>query len=64
MKILNGKDLCQYFNFSTTLLYKPRKASMPFHQLPGGHSYYLPDEVAHWLKQAGYHQEFKWSNTN
>ena len=39
MKILNGKDLCQYFNFSTTLLYKPRKASMPFHQLPGGRAF-------------------------
>ena len=55
MKILNGKDLCQYFNFSTTLLYKLRKARMPFHQLPGGRAYYLPDEVEHWLKQAVYH---------
>jgi len=35
---------------------------MPFHQLHGGRAYYLPDEVEHWLNQAVYHQESKWSN--
>lgn len=61
MKILNGKELCQHFNFSTTLLYKFRKAGIPYHQFPGGRAYYLPDEIEQWLKQAGYRQEPKWS---
>lgn len=57
MKILNAKELCNEFNFSATLLYKFRKAGMPYHQLPHGRAYYLPNEVEAWLKQAGYHQE-------
>lgn len=57
MKILNGKELCIAFNFSTTLLYKFRKAGMPYHQFPGGRAYYLTDEVEMWLRKASYNQK-------
>ncbi|CCI86271.1 Putative uncharacterized protein [Lactobacillus gigeriorum DSM 23908 = CRBIP 24.85] len=46
---------------STTLLYKFRKAGMPYHQLPGGRPYYLVDEVIVWLRNAGYRQEKIWT---
>lgn len=59
--LLNGKQLCEQLNISTTLLYKFRKAGMPYHQLPHGRAYYNLKEVQEWLAQAGYHQEKTWS---
>ncbi|WEV37298.1 hypothetical protein [Lactobacillus sp. ESL0677] len=61
MKVLNGKELCRTLGFSTTLLYKFRKAGMPYHQIEGGRAYYIADEVEDWLRQAGYHQQKIWS---
>ncbi|WEV51422.1 hypothetical protein OZX69_01485 [Lactobacillus sp. ESL0731] len=65
MKVLNGRELCRTFGFSTTLLYKFRKSGMPYHQIEGDGSraYYIADEVENWLRQAGFHQEIKstWS---
>lgn len=59
--ILNGKQLCEQLNISTTLLHEFRKAGMPYHQLPHGRAYYNLDEIKEWLAQAGYHQEKTWS---
>ncbi|WP_294837355.1 hypothetical protein [uncultured Lactobacillus sp.] len=59
--LLNGKQLCQELNISTTMLYKFRKAGMPYHQLPQGRPYYTLDEAQTWLISAGYHQENTWS---
>lgn len=61
MEILNGKEVCHNFNFSTTLLYKFRNAGLPYHQFPGRRAYYLSEEVENWLKQAGFHQKKIWS---
>lgn len=61
VKMMNGKDLCKTLGISTTLLYKFRKAGMPYHQLPGGRPYYLVDEVIVWLRNAGYRQEKVWT---
>lgn len=58
---LNGKQICQELNISTTLLYKFRRLGMPYHQLPQGRAYYNLEEVATWLLTAGYHQEKTWS---
>ncbi|EGC80185.1 MAG: hypothetical protein N4R24_00450 [Lactobacillus iners] len=60
-EMLNGKQLCRKFNFSSTLLYKFRKQGMPYHQLPGGRPYYLESEVVNWLNNAGFHQEKVWT---
>lgn len=59
--LLNGKQLCQELNISTTMLYKLRKAGMPYHQLPQGRPYYILDEAQNWLISAGYHQEKTWA---
>ena len=61
IKYLTGKELCEALGISTTLLYKFRKAGMPYHQLPGGRPFYLIDQVVDWLKNAGYHQEKVWT---
>ncbi|MCU4154274.1 hypothetical protein DVV40_10105, partial [Lactobacillus acidophilus] len=45
IKYLTGKELCEALGISTTLLYKFRKAGMPYHQLPGGRPFYLIDQV-------------------
>ena len=52
IKYLTGKELCEALGISTTLLYKFRKAGMPYHQLPGGRPFYLIDQVVDWLKNA------------
>lgn len=61
IKYLTGKELCEALGISTTLLYKFRKAGMPYHQLPGGRPFYLIDQVVDWLKDAGFHQEKVWT---
>ena len=58
--LLNGKQLCQQLNISTTMLYKLREAGMPCHQLQHGRPYYNLDEAQDWLISAGYHQEKTW----
>lgn len=58
--LLNGKQLCQELNISSTMLYKLRAAGMPCHQLPHGRPYYTLDEAQTWLISAGYHQEKTW----
>ena len=58
--LLNGKQLCQQLNISTTLLYKLREAGMPYHQLPHSRAYYNLNEIKEWLTSAGYHQEKTW----
>ena len=60
LKILNGKDLREELGISTTLMYKFRKAGMPYHQLPEGRAYYYIDEVEEWLHNVGLHKEVIW----
>lgn len=59
--MMNGKELCKYLKISNTLLVRFRKAGMPYHQLGNGRKYYIAEQVTNWLKQAGYHQESKWT---
>lgn len=59
-QVLNGRQLCEELNISTTLLYRFRKSGMPYHQLPGGRPYYLLSEVTDWLGKAGFHQVKTW----
>lgn len=61
VKILNAKELQNTLGISTTLLYKFRKAGMPYHQFPQSRAYYLLDEVENWLTKSGYHQEKVWT---
>ena len=57
MKLLNGQEIRQYLNISTTVFYKFKRAGMPYHQLPEGRAYYLADEFEYWLKEAGFHKD-------
>lgn len=55
--ILNGKELREALNISTTTFYKFKKAGMPYHQFPASRAYYILDEVKTWLSKSGYHQD-------
>lgn len=59
--ILNGKELREALNISTTTFYKFKKAGMPYHQFPASRAYYILDEVKTWLSKSGYHQETTWN---
>ena len=59
--ILNGKELREALNISTTTFYKFKKAGMPYHQFPASRAYYILDEVKTWLSKSGYHQETRWT---
>lgn len=59
--ILNGKELREALNISTTTFYKFKKAGMPYHQFPASRAYYVLDEVKTWLSKSGYHQETTWN---
>ena len=60
--ILNGKELREALNISTTTFYKFKKAGMPYHQFPASRAYYILDEVKTWLSKSSYHQETTWIN--
>mgnify|MGYP002798219585 FL=1 len=59
--ILNGKELRESLNISTTTFYKFKKAGMPYHQFPASRAYYVLDEVKTWLSKSGYHHETTWT---
>ena len=59
--ILNGKELREALNISTTAFYKFRRAGMPYQQFPSSRAYYILDEVETWLSKSGYHQETTWT---
>ena len=59
--ILNGKELREALNISTTTFYKFKKAGMPYHHFPASRAYYVLDEVKTWLSKSGYHQETTWT---
>lgn len=59
-QILNGKQLREELNISTTVFYKWRKAGMPGHYIEGSRTFYILNEVLVWLEKAGYRKQKIW----
>ena len=62
-QILNGKQLREELNISTTVFYKWRKAWMPGHSIEGSRTFYRLNEVLVWLETAGYREQETWTKS-
>ena len=62
-QILNGKQLREELNISTTVFYKWRKAGMPGHYIEGSRTFYRLNEVLVWLETAGYREQETWTKS-
>ena len=61
-KILNGKQLRQYLQISTTIYYRLLENGLPAHQVTANsRRYFDVSEVTSWLQSQGYKKTTTWT---